>query len=772
MNAADRYTRAARLLPANMAAALVNNAVHGYWIDDRRYFFLYEAMVAGAVRRVPMMHDAQAGETRALASDDDLRRWFPDAPAATVAAADFDLPEPGRLAVRLAGRSHLIDLARDTVVADRHDDAPLAYAPGGRHAVRVAGHDLALIDLVDGVERRLTADGIADCPWGQAPQTYAATISYRRQPFPVVQFSADGRWLLADRIDERHLPLRTLVENAPADGGPPRFHVHRFATAADVALPIATTAAIELATGRRIEAAPRPVHMFPPVATRHAWFAGDAFYALRTDRWHRHLELAEVRLCDGRERIVAEERVEGGYLEAHPLVGAPPNVRVLPATGELIWWSERDGRGHLYLLDAATGGTRRQITRGDFQVRDILHVEEATRTLLLAVTGLDPTDYLLRTIVRAHLDRDGLDILVRPCGADLGARAALDGPFAADRPYALPRGPGSVSPGGHWAVVRRASPANGVTTIVADLATGRETTLATLDRAAITMSEPVWLDLVAADGATPLRAALYLPADHDGEAALPLIDCIYPGPQSVVLARSFWGRMQCQAQALAALGFAVVVADTRGLPMRPRALHQAGYGDLLEPQLADHVAIVAQLRARFAFIDRARAGIVGSSAGGYASATALFRYPDIFTAGVAICGTDDPAHYFAGWLEKYVGPDGDDRWARQVTGREAAGLRGALMIVHGDMDENVHPAHAISLARRLTDAGKSFDLVIVPNEGHLLQATSADVQRRMWDFFLRHLRGEEPPGDDHAPRYRAEDVAAMARAAAHEAAWQ
>lgn len=760
-----RYQQAFEALPANVAPLLDNNAIDGNWIDDRRFFFCADQAGNGTI---PMLADLDDGLVRQVITQPELVRLT--GPFDTVDAR-YAMPSRDRLAVATERAAWLIDLEARNVLRRIALPAKAAvYSPDGTQACILAGHDLALLDLASGAARQITSGGQPDFPYGQMPQTSQAPISYARRPYPVALWSADGAWLATHRVDERHLAEQTLVEHAPANGGAPRFHRYRFAEAASAELPMVTTVAIELATGRTIESRPEPMHMFAPMTCRGAWFADGMLLRTRTDRYHRRLALVGLDLANGAERELAWETCEAGYLEPHPIVATAPNVRYLRNRDEVIWWSERDGWGHLYLLEAGSARVKRQITSGPWQVRDIVHLDVAARTMLIAAGGLDRSDPVLRTLVRVSLDHEAIEVLATPDGVDLGVRAEWSGSGQADRPDAAVAGWVSAAPDGRAVVLRRSSPTDGSRTVLRDLRNGAELEIAACPPDPAHQTIPRWCDVLAADGETRLKAALYLPDDASEAAALPLIDLIYPGPQSSTLSRAYWSRGADQARALNRLGFAALITDSRGLPLRSRAFHQCGYGDLVEPQLTDHVAVIEQLCERFPVLDKRRVGILGSSAGGYASAIATMRYPETFRAGVAVCGTDDPARYFAGWLEKYVGPDCDGSWARQVTGREAASLRSPLMIVHGDMDENVHPFHAMSLARRLVAAGKTFEQLIVPNQGHLVQGTSAYAQRRIWDFFVRHLLERTPP-TEVALEYPPENLVSLSRAFGREALW-
>jgi dipeptidyl aminopeptidase/acylaminoacyl peptidase len=201
------------------------------------------------------------------------------------------------------------------------------------------------------------------------------------------------------------------------------------------------------------------------------------------------------------------------------------------------------------------------------------------------------------------------------------------------------------------------------------------------------------------------------------------------------------------ARSLAELGFVTFMLDTRRMPVGSRAFHQAGYGDLFEPQLSDHAAIVRQLCAQHRFIDGDRVGVIGQSGGGAATARALFDYGDIFKVGVAASGNHDSRFYAALWADKCLGPGGGEKWVLQANTATARKLQGKLFLISGDMDENVPVSQTLLLADALIRANRDFDLLIVPNAGHAVLMDNGYAQRRAWDYFVRHLLGGTPPSN-------------------------
>ena len=771
---AERYRRAAAELPTAVAPSLSGSAVDGYWLDADRYFFVTDAEVAGfGCLPLPFLASRSAAEARPVLEPpllvSLLRGLDPSLRTADIGAALYGWREPGRLVVQVKGHLLTVDPAGPTIISTQPAQTRAELlSPSGRMALFVDGQDLSISEP-GGAVRRLTTDGAADRAYGQQPQSSLSTLAYRRRPHPVAQWSPDESWVLTHRVDERHVPERALVESSPPGGGAPVAHRFRYASARD-ALPTVTLVAFHLPTGRRVDLSPEELALFPALVSRWVWFVDNSRIChLKSDRYQRVLRLVLIDLTTGVERLLFEEKTDSGYLEPHPVLGAPPNIRYLPDTDEVLWWSERDGWGHLYLADAASGQIQRQLTSGKWQVRDLIDVDTAERTVLFTAGGLASEDPILRSLARVPLDGGSPVVLV--CGDFARGEAAVRSePVAAPTDVLRPSGrKTSVSPHLDAVVVRRSAPLGETATEIVDLQGGQGFAIAKAS-SQNPAPAPIWLDVQAADGTTNLKAALFRPRDHDGVERLPIVDLAYPGPQSLLLARTSGGRVAQQAQALAELGLAVMVTDSRGLPFRSRDFHQQGYGDLLEPQMQDHAAVIDQLCHRFHFLDRTRVGILGSSAGGAAAVHALLAYPEVFHVGIALCGPYDPADYLCGWMLKYVGPDVDGRWDGQALGRRAGQLRGRLLLMHGELDDNVHPSHTMRLAAALIEARKPFDIRLVPGEGHMLQLTSPFVQQSIWNYFLTHLRGEQPPSG-FVLRYGPDELSVLARVNGREALW-
>jgi dipeptidyl aminopeptidase/acylaminoacyl peptidase len=454
---------------------------------------------------------------------------------------------------------------------------------------------------------------------------------------------------------------------------------------------------------------------------------GSRIVFVSTSRNHKNEVLRLADPVTGEVRDVFEEKV-ATYFESG---SDHANWRFLAASNEVVWFSERDNWGHLYLYDLQTGRLKNQITTGEGNVVQLLRVDEKNRRLTFLGAGREKgrDPYFL------HLYSVGFD------GRDL----RLLTPEDADHEVVL-------SPSGRYFIDVYSKPE---VPQVSVLRNEEGKLLLAFEKADISRllaagwKPPLPFTVKARDGVTDLYGLMFRPTNFDPDKKYPIINNIYPGPQSgSVRSRSFLPASG-DAQSLAELGFIVVQIDGMGTPGRSKAFHDAYYGNMGDNTLPDQVAGMKELAQRYPWIDIERAGIYGHSGGGYATCDAMFRYPDFFKVGVSQAGNHDNRGYEDDWGEKWQGlllanADGTSNYDSQANQNFAKDLKGKLLLAHGTMDSNVPPYNTLLVVDELIKANKDFDLILFPNRGHGFGNEPYMVRRR-WDYFVRHLLGAEPP---------------------------
>lgn len=608
--------------------------------------------------------------------------------------------------------------------------AEWSVSPDGRWAVRAAEGNLFLLDRDSGEERRLTEDGAPAFGYGSRLDWLAAQRQLRGVPCnPLVAWSPDSRRLVVERLDQSavgEMHLLQLVEDEPR----PRLVSYRAVLPGEEEIAWAHLYVVEVASGDVVEvdAAPAPVTSIAPMLFKRTRFSpdGERVEAVIQSRDQRDMRLLSIDPTTGAARTVAEQRQETGLDPALLMLEEAPPARVL-ADGRAILLSERDGWGHLWLVE--DGERWRQLTRGEWVVRELLHVDEGSGELLFTASGREPEGAILdRRLYRVAL---------------AGGEPELLTPEPLDHAV-------TVSPSGRWLVDCQSSPQTPPVTVLRDGADGaivRELACAEIGKLeAAGWRAPERFTVLSADGETELHGLLYFPPGFEEGGSWPLLDVVYPGPQVGIVPRRF-GIHGELLDSFAALGIVVMALDARGTPLRSKAFHDASYGVLESTAaLADHAAAVAQLAQRFPGIDVGRVGMTGNSGGGYMTVRALIEQPETFKVGIAGVGNHDNLRYHAGWGERYIGlleqdPEG---WRRQSNVALAAHLRGHLMLSLSEQDTNVFPVCTRALIAALIAADVDHDVVVLPNGDHFTFDSPYYV-RRCWDYLVRHLIGAEPP---------------------------
>jgi dipeptidyl aminopeptidase/acylaminoacyl peptidase len=457
---------------------------------------------------------------------------------------------------------------------------------------------------------------------------------------------------------------------------------------------------------------------------------------LSTSRDHKRVDLRVADATTGDVREVLSETAPT-YYESGPdrdnweFGTSGANWRYLPSSREVIWFSERDNWGQLYLFDLGTGTLKNRITTGEGNVTEVVYVDDTKRLIYFVAVGREAG----RDPYYKHLYRVGFD----------GSHPTLLTPENADHEIFF-------APSGRYFVDSYSRPDVPPVAVLRD-ADGKEMlALETADVSALVgrgWRAPMPFTVKARDGQTDLYGLLYRPSHFDSTRAYPIVNYIYPGPQLGGVGSRAFRSARGDAQALAELGFIVIKLDGMGTPFRSKRFHDTWYGNLADNTLPDQVAGMKELARRYRWIDIERAGIYGHSGGGFATADAMFRYPDFFKVGISEAGNHDNRAYTDDWGEKYQGllvrnADGTSNYDSQANQLVARNLKGHLLLAHGLVDDNVPPSNTFLVEHALMAANKDFDLILLTDSDHGFGGDPY-MTRRRWDYFVRYLLGAEPP---------------------------
>jgi dipeptidyl aminopeptidase/acylaminoacyl peptidase len=754
LTAAD-YARAEKFMSYNTAPLVKRTGVRPTWLPDDRFWYRittaqgHEFVLVDPTRgvREPAFDHARLAASLSTAAGGKYN-------GADLPFTEIELlPDGQSVSFRVDGKTWKCDRAGNQCMADdrpeaagrgtaggrgeqggrggrggRGGAAAGVLSPDGKSAAFIRNYNLWVRDVASGKETQLTTDGVKD--YGYATDNAGWTNSERA----ILLWSPDSRKIATYQQDQRKVGEMYLVNTTV---GHPTLRAWKYPLPGDEVVTTIERVVIDVGNAKVIRLQMPPDQhrssLCDDIACRGGeWsdvqWSPDATHLafVSTSRDHRREQLRVADTATGAVRDVFEESVPTYFESGNGRI----NWTYLAASNEFIWFSERSNWGHLYLHDLASGKLKNPITSGDWNVTQILKIDEKNRAIYFLGVGREKGDpYFI------HFYRVGFD----------GGNLTLLTPEDANHDIQL-------SPSGRFFVDTYSTPETPPVAVVRDDTGKLRSTLERADISKLMASgwkPPVPIKVKARDGVTDIYGLMFQPTNLDTSRKYPIVNHIYPGPQTGSVGSRSFAAARGDTQALAELGFVVVEIDGMGTPWRSKKFHDAYFGDLGDNTLPDQVAGMKELAQRYPYIDLDRAGIYGHSGGGYAAADAMFRYPDFFKVGISEAGNHDNREYEDDWAEKWQGllekkPDGSTNYDNQANQLVAKNLKGHLLLAHGTMDNNVPPYNTLLLVDELIKANKDFDLLLLPNRPHGFGNEPYMVRRR-WDYFVRYLLGAEPP---------------------------
>ncbi len=601
-------------------------------------------------------------------------------------------------------------------------------SPDSSKEAFIKDYNLWVKDLKTGKLLQLTTDGIKN--FGYATDN----AGWKKSDNPILKWSPDSKKIATFKQDERAAGDMYLVTT---NVGHPKLESWKYPLPGDTNIITIQRVIIHVDDPKVIfiksDPDPHRASLSDDISSSGtfddvAWSPDASQLAfVSTSRNHQQEKFRIADAATGAVREVFEERVNTQYESGQGTI----NWRYLPSSKEIIWYSERDNWGHLYLYDAMTGKSKNQITKGNWVVTQLIKVDEKKRELYFLADGKEPGNPYFTYFYKIGFDGKNLRLLTPDIGNHT-IKMSPDENYFIDY-YSQPDVPG-VS-------LLRSIDGKLILTL-------EKTDLSRL--IATGWKPPVPITVKAHDGVTDLFGLMYTPVQFDPSKKYPIIDYIYPGPQGGSVGSWSFIASRGDNQSLAELGFIVVQIEGTSNPLRSKSYHDMNYGNMAENTLPDQVAAIRALALRFNYIDTNRVGIWGHSGGGFATACAMFTYPDFFKVGISESGNHDNRNYEDDWGERYDGllsKDGSglSNYALQANQLYAKNLKGKLLLAHGFMDNNVPPSNTLLVVEALEKANKDYDLIIFPNSAHGYGAYAPYMMRRRWDYFVKYLLGKIPP---------------------------
>jgi dipeptidyl-peptidase-4 len=759
----EDYAQAEKFMAYNVAPLAYTGQVHPKWLDDGRFWYRdyksdgwdFVIVDPSTKAKIPAFDQSKLATALQAASNGQVKD---DARHLAVTNIEFSQHDPAELIVNLGARQFRCDLSGAGVCTavkvfgapeepSKEEDSPkppLPLSPDKKTVAFIRDFNLWVRDVASGREKQLTTDGQKD--YGYATDN----AGWKQSDSPILVWSPDSKKIATFQQDQRKVREMYLV---PVTNSHPMLKAWKYPLVGDQNVTMIERVIVDVDS-------PKVIRLKMPPDQHRSTLCDDlacrgitwedvqwsddsdhlAFVSTSRDHKQEWLRLADAETGDVRE--VMGETVPKFFESGNGKV----NWKYLPKSNEVLWFSERSDWGQLYLYDLATGKLKNQITHGQGNVTQALHVDEKTRTIYFLAVGKEAgRDPYFSHFYSVRFDGSDMRLLT-PENAD----------------HAV-----STSPGGRYFVDVYSTPTQPETALVRESNGKLVIEIAKQDIARLMAAgwvPPVPITVKARDGKTDLYGLMFKPAKFDASKKYPIVNYVYPGPQTGSCGSRSFQAAHRDLQSLAELGFIVVCIDGMGTPWRSKSFHEAYYGDLGDNTIPDQVSGMKDLAQKYSWIDLARAGIFGHSGGGNATAAAMFHYPDFFKVGISESGNHDNRAYEDDWAEKWAGllvknPDGSSNYDSQANQAAAKNLKGHLLLAHGTMDDNVPPNETMLIVDALIQANKDFDLLLIPNAKHAYGAAAQYMTRRRWDYFVRYLAGAIPPPEYEMKPYAATKAA-------------
>ena len=747
--AAQNYQRAEQFLTWNALRNIYHDQVVPTWYRDSTRFWYrvhtrdgFQFMAANPVAgtRAPLFDNGRLAAALSVAADTSVA---PNKLPFQAFAFDQDGRDESAIRIRIGVKGFRCELASyrcakaDTLpnmgrYVRSPDEKWDAFSSGGNFWVRPAA---------GGDSIKLTTDGAEGYAYG-VTSPLPTQVKLKLPSRAVAVWSPDSKRVAVARYDERKVEKFHLISMTSTR---PVEYSYPYGLPGDSAVTMSEWYVADVAarTITRVKADPQPqmaLFSFSATGTGELQWSpsSDRIFFTQVTRGPKKVHLMSADPATGDAKVVLGDSSATYVIGSVDLFASPgANWRVL-ANGDIVWFAERDGFAHFY-RHGADGKVKNQITSGPWTVSGLLAIDEKLGRIYFTAKGREAgrhPDY--NQLYSVGVDGSGLTLL-SPEDANHEVVVAPSGKYFVDT-YSTVAKPPVV-------VLRNSVTAAAVELERADI----KDLLATGWRPGeVFMAK-------ARDGITDVWGVIWKPSTFDSTKRYPVIDHIYPGPLITPAIKSFYPSrapfnypMTGQVQALAELGFVVVSIDALGNTGRAKALYTTWYGNMGDNGIPDHLAVIKQLGVRIPQLDLDRVGIYGHSGGGFSSTDALLRYPAFYKVAVSTSGNHDNRTYYHGWGERFQGllvrdtVNKTDNYAAAANKTYAGQLEGKLFLMHGDMDDNVHPGGTIALVDALIKANKSFDFLIVPDANHDMTGNPY-VIRRTWDYFVQNLLGGTPP---------------------------
>lgn len=584
--------------------------------------------------------------------------------------------------------------------SDETRNQPVA-SPDKKWTAFVRDYNVYIKSAIDNKEYKLSHDG-------GLGEYYSAFI----------RWSPDSKKLMTTRVRPAEKHMIHYIEAAPADQLQPKYSTYEYRKPGD-AIPQSYPQVFDVEKKSHIKVSSEMIGNQYSVGSYRWADDSKSFTFEYNKRGHQVYQIIAVDAETGSHKILVNE-TSPTFID----YSGKKYRSDIAETNEIIWASERDGWNHLYLYDSRTGQVKNQITKGEWVIRSVLHVDKEARQITFQASGKESGDPYLINVYRINFDGTGMSKLTDGAGTH-------EVFFSPDRKFFVDTWSRADLP--PVSVIRNT--ADGSLLMELEKADISELLKTGWQMPEVFMSK-------ARDGKTDIWGLIIRPSNFDPSKKYPVIEYIYAGPHSNHVPKNFRpynGNMNPVAE----LGFILVQIDGLGTSNRSKAFHDVAWKNLKDAGFPDRIIWMKDAAAKYPYMDLSRVGIFGTSAGGQNSAGAVLFHPEFYKVAVSSCGCHDNRMDKIWWNEQWMGWPVGPEYAESSNTENAHLLKGRLLLINGEMDANVDPASTTQFVDALIKAKKDFDYLLVPGMGHSGGGEYGERRRR--DYFVKHLLGIEPP---------------------------
>jgi len=587
----------------------------------------------------------------------------------------------------------------------------------------IKDYNLWLKNMESNDSIQITYDGVKEYGYGVRPSWYSVKNIENEKDHDLdldLNWSPDGKYLLIGKYDRRIARNLYLYKSLPENGHRAEVYEYERPIAGDSLVTTVEYVLLDIASSQLHPLGLKPIPSF--LSWGVEWHKKQAkAYFTRFSRGYKSMEIIALDAKAATTKVLyhdqEESYVDPGY---HQKV-------IFEESADFLIFSERDGWNHIYHIAGADQQVN-QVTKGEFVVRSIEYVDEKNKKVYFTAggkeQGIDP--YLPLFYV---IDLDGKNLKVispEPAHHDINISPSKE--YFIDN-YSTVKEP-------NIALLRKLEDGK----IIAQIEEGDISEIL-----AMGWQKPEPFVVKGRDGNTNIYGVIFRPGNFDPNKKYPVIEGTYSGPQTIRAPKTFRRGLLNDDTPLTQLDFVLINIDGMGSAYRSKSFHDFSYKNLGDIGGPDKMAVIKILSEKYPWMDSTSVGIFGHSAGGYDAAHALLAYPEFYKVGVATAGNHDHRSAKAWWPELYMGYPAGPEYEEQSNYTMAKNLKGSLLLVHGDMDQNVNPTASMRLAAELIKANKDFELVLLPGKDHSSAYYDKYLCRKRWDFFVKHLHGTTPP---------------------------